>query len=257
MFFERIRFTDQVAVAFRNVGSSLVSLAWHLLFQQDRCPVTKQCGIVVVPRHWGARRVGPGVLGNQGQMLQGHATMCTQSIALNYERGLSAAGEKLHSGACFSGGGKSAFIVRCKRQYCRLNRPMNADFPPPGKICMHLNAVFLRRRKVRVHSSIQTAVPVRDIRRGGRPSVARQPSQAARPHSGGGMWSRLCPTMTRTSQCRVSRYLLHIIFSLFMIRIVHSQRTIFPDFGTCTRADNFVLVKFGFSALSVPRFFGV
>ena len=24
-----------------------------------------------------------------------------------------------------------------------------------------------------------------------------------------------------------------------------------------TRADNFVLVKFGFSALSVPRFFGV
>ena len=35
---------------------------------------------------------------------------------------------------------------------------MNADFPPPGKICMHLNAVFLRRRKVRVHSSIQTTV---------------------------------------------------------------------------------------------------
>ena len=48
---------------------------------------------------------------------------------------------------------------RLPRKYCRLNRTMNADFPPPGKICMHLNAVFLRRRKVRVHSSIQTIVP--------------------------------------------------------------------------------------------------
>ena len=47
----------------------------------------------------------------------------------NYERGLSAAGEKLHSGVCagdsfcmqfFSGGGKSAFIVRFKRQYMQL-----------------------------------------------------------------------------------------------------------------------------------------
>ena len=47
---------------------------------------------------------------------------------------------------------------RRARMYCRLNRTMNADFPPPGKICMHLNAVFLRRRKVRVHSSIQTTV---------------------------------------------------------------------------------------------------
>ena len=35
---------------------------------------------------------------------------------------------------------------------------MNADFPQSGKICMDLNAVFLRRRKVRVHSSIQTTV---------------------------------------------------------------------------------------------------
>ena len=50
--------------------------------------------------------------------------------------------------------------------YCRLNRTMNADFPPPGKICMHLNAVFLRRRKVRVHSSIQTTVWGSTSRRG-------------------------------------------------------------------------------------------
>ena len=42
--------------------------------------------------------------------------------------------------------------------YCRLNRTMNADFLPPEKNCIHLNAVFLRRRKVRVHSSIQMTV---------------------------------------------------------------------------------------------------
>ena len=40
------------------------------------------------------------------------------------------------------------------------NRTVNADFPPPEKNCIHLNAVFLRRRKVRVHSSIQTTVLV-------------------------------------------------------------------------------------------------
>ena len=35
---------------------------------------------------------------------------------------------------------------------------MNADFPPPEKNCIQVHAVFLRRRKVRVHSSIQTTV---------------------------------------------------------------------------------------------------
>ena len=77
------------------------------------------------------------------------------SFESNYERGLSAAGEKLHSGAC-----SVSPAAESPRSYCRLNRTMNADFAPPGKICMHLNAVFLRRRKVRVHtsSSIQTTV---------------------------------------------------------------------------------------------------
>ena len=35
---------------------------------------------------------------------------------------------------------------------------MNADFPPPGKNCIQVHAIFLRWRKVRVHSSIQTTV---------------------------------------------------------------------------------------------------
>ena len=47
-------------------------------------------------------------------------------FALNFERGFSAAGEKLHPGVCagdsffmqfFSGGRNSVFKVRCKRQY--------------------------------------------------------------------------------------------------------------------------------------------
>ena len=51
------------------------------------------------------------------------------SFASNFERGLSTAGEKLHPGVCagdsfcmqfFSGGGKSVFKVRCKRQYPRI-----------------------------------------------------------------------------------------------------------------------------------------
>ena len=35
---------------------------------------------------------------------------------------------------------------------------MNADFPPPEKNCIQVHANFPRRRKVRVHSSIQTTV---------------------------------------------------------------------------------------------------
>ena len=36
-------------------------------------------------------------------------------------------------------------------EYCRLNRTMNADFPPPEKNCIQVHANFPRRRKVRVH----------------------------------------------------------------------------------------------------------
>ena len=50
--------------------------------------------------------------------------------------------------------------------YCRLNRTMNADFPPPEKNCIQVHAVFLRRRKVRVHSSIQTTVCMMSRARG-------------------------------------------------------------------------------------------
>ena len=70
-----------------------------------------------------------------------------------YERGLSAAGEKLHSGAC-----KFSPAAESPRSYCRLNRTMNADFPPPEKNSIQVHAVFPRRRKVSVHSSIQTTV---------------------------------------------------------------------------------------------------
>ena len=51
-----------------------------------------------------------------------------------------------------------ALSSRRAEWYCRLNRTMNADFPPPEKNCIQVHAVFLRRRKVRVHSSIQTTV---------------------------------------------------------------------------------------------------
>ena len=50
--------------------------------------------------------------------------------------------------------------------YCGLHRTLNVDFPPPEKNCIQvyvqviaLHAVFLRRRKVRVQSSMQTTVP--------------------------------------------------------------------------------------------------
>ena len=70
-----------------------------------------------------------------------------------YERGLSAAGENLHAPECsFSPAAESP------RSYCRLNRTMNADLPPPEKNCIQVDANFHRRRKVRVHSSIQTTV---------------------------------------------------------------------------------------------------
>ena len=96
------------------------------------------------------------------------------SFESNNERGLSAAGEKLHSGAC-----KFSPAAESPRSYCRLNRTMNADFAPPGKICMHLNAVFLRRRKVRVHSSIQTTV-VRFKRQYECQSAPPEPSKISR-----------------------------------------------------------------------------
>ena len=62
----------------------------------------------------------------------------------------------------FYGGGKSTKNkVRCKRQYCRLNRTLNTDFPPPEKNC-HAGVCAgdsfcmpnLRRTTARNHSSI-------------------------------------------------------------------------------------------------------
>ena len=47
------------------------------------------------------------------------------------------------------------------QDYCRLNRTMNADFPPPEKNCIQVHTNFPRRRKVRVHSSIQTTILLR------------------------------------------------------------------------------------------------
>ena len=58
------------------------------------------------------------------------------SFESNYERGFSVAGEKLHAKAItctytwmqfVSGGGKSAFKVRCKPQHLRASRPSNTD----------------------------------------------------------------------------------------------------------------------------------
>ena len=36
-----------------------------------------------------------------------------------------------------------AMLTACDGVYCRLNRTMNADFPPPEKNCIQVHAVFL------------------------------------------------------------------------------------------------------------------
>ena len=72
--------------------------------------------------------------------------------------------------------------LRSWREYCRLNRTMNADFPPPEKNCIQVHAVFLRRRKVRVHSSIQTTVAKNSNRR--RPEVYKPNGVSRNPRRG-------------------------------------------------------------------------
>ena len=84
----------------------------------------------------------------------------------------SAAGGEVRVYECFKGCSQSwpVLIDRLSRDaaraYCRLNRTMNADFPPPGKNCIQVHANFPRRRKVRVHSSIQTTVRLKPARTG-------------------------------------------------------------------------------------------